>query len=151
MKSHRGMERVAVIDFDVHHGNGTQDVLCRTHHPAFLYASIHAFNKGGGDGSHPRIFPGTGAAGEAHDNVLNIPLGDQVGSGGFAHTPLPRHRTPCLVFCLPGWFDGPRHPECVGSAACEVTSWPLRLRHAWTMKHQKVSLLRCGNSHPRDV
>lgn len=69
--------RIAVVDFDVHHGNGTQDVLCRTEHPGFLYASIHAFNRGEGDGSHARIFPGTGAADEAHGNVLNIPLGDQ--------------------------------------------------------------------------
>ncbi|CAM9995207.1 unnamed protein product, partial [Ectocarpus sp. 13 AM-2016] len=30
------MARVAVVDFDVHHGNGTQDVLCRTEHPGFL-------------------------------------------------------------------------------------------------------------------
>ena len=74
----RNVGRIAVVDFDVHHGNGTQDVLCRTEHPGFLYVSIHAFNRGGGDGSHPRIFPGTGAADEAHGNVLNIPLGDQV-------------------------------------------------------------------------
>lgn len=73
------MERVAVVDFDVHHGNGTEDVLCRTRHPGFFYASIHAFNRGGGDGSLPRIFPGTGAADEAHSHVLNVPLGDQVG------------------------------------------------------------------------
>lgn len=72
------MDRVAVVDFDVHHGNGTEDVLCRTRHPGFFYASIHAFNRGEGDGSQPRIFPGTGAAGEAHSHVLNIPLGDQV-------------------------------------------------------------------------
>ena len=68
-----------MVDFDVHHGNGTQDVLCRTEHPGFLYASIHAFNRGGGDASQAKIFPGTGAAGEAHGNVLNIPLADQVG------------------------------------------------------------------------
>lgn len=68
-----------MVDFDVHHGNGTQDVLCRTEHPGFLYASIHAFNRGEGENtSQAKIFPGTGAEGEAHGNVLNIPLGDQV-------------------------------------------------------------------------
>lgn len=80
----RSVARVAVVDFDVHHGNGTQDVLCRTQHPGFLYASIHAFNRGGGDGSQARIFPGTGAAGEGHENVLNIPLGEQVRAGVIA-------------------------------------------------------------------
>ncbi|CAB1119811.1 unnamed protein product [Ectocarpus sp. CCAP 1310/34] len=76
--------RVAVVDFDVHHGNGTQDVLCRTEHPGFLYASIHAFNRGEGENtSQAKIFPGTGAEGEAHGNVLNIPLGDQVHPAGF--------------------------------------------------------------------
>lgn len=74
----RNVARIAVVDFDVHHGNGTQDVLCRTEHPGFLYASIHAFNRGGEDGSQARIFPGTGAHGEAHGNVVNIPLADQV-------------------------------------------------------------------------
>ncbi|CAN0513674.1 unnamed protein product, partial [Ectocarpus sp. 8 AP-2014] len=78
------MARVAVVDFDVHHGNGTQDVLCRTEHPGFLYASIHAFNRGEGENtSQAKIFPGTGAEGEAHGNVLNIPLGDQVHPAGF--------------------------------------------------------------------
>ncbi|CAM9892711.1 unnamed protein product, partial [Laminaria digitata] len=56
-----------------------------TEHPGFLYASIHAFNRGGGDASQAKIFPGTGAAGEAHGNVLNIPLEDQVQPAAF-HT-----------------------------------------------------------------
>lgn len=37
-----GLSRVCVIDFDVHHGNGTQDILCSTYDPRFLYISIHA-------------------------------------------------------------------------------------------------------------
>ena len=38
----RGVPKVAVVDFDVHHGNGTQDILARTYDPAFLFVSVHA-------------------------------------------------------------------------------------------------------------
>tara|TARA_B110000305_G_C19216385_1_gene528386 strand:+ start:110 stop:844 length:735 start_codon:yes stop_codon:yes gene_type:complete len=37
-----GLRRVCVIDFDVHHGNGTQETLCSTYDPRFLYISMHA-------------------------------------------------------------------------------------------------------------
>ena len=51
-----GVERVAVVDFDVHHGNGTQDILSgggRSDH-RFLFASVHAHN------SEEGVYPGTG-------------------------------------------------------------------------------------------
>lgn len=65
-----GLDRVAVIDFDVHHGNGTQDLLWAEKRA--LFASTHQMP----------LFPGTGAAHEtgAHDNILNVPL--DAGSGG---------------------------------------------------------------------
>ncbi len=67
---HHGLNRVAVLDFDVHHGNGTQDLLWDE--ARALFASSHQMP----------LFPGTGAAGEvgAHDNVLNVPLA--AGTGG---------------------------------------------------------------------
>ncbi|WP_112873196.1 histone deacetylase family protein [Paracoccus endophyticus] len=67
---HHGLDRVAVVDFDVHHGNGTQDLLW-TERRAF-FASTHQMP----------LYPGTGAAAErgAHDQMLNIPL--RPGSGG---------------------------------------------------------------------
>jgi len=65
-----GVDRVAVIDFDVHHGNGTQDIFWSD--PALFYASTH----------QSPAYPGTGAAHEtgAHRNVLNVPV--PPGSGG---------------------------------------------------------------------
>lgn len=64
----RGLERVAVVDFDVHHGNGTQDVV--EDDPTILYASTH---EGG-------IFPGTGRASETGvGNIFNHPLGHNTG------------------------------------------------------------------------
>ncbi|WGW03969.1 histone deacetylase family protein [Tropicibacter oceani] len=64
-----GLARVAVLDFDVHHGNGTQDLLWNEARALFI-------------GSHQMpLWPGTGGADErgAHDNVLNLPLAPESG------------------------------------------------------------------------
>jgi acetoin utilization deacetylase AcuC-like enzyme len=64
----RGIERIAIIDFDVHHGNGTQDIFWNT--PSVLYASSH----------QSPLYPGTGAQTETGaGNIVNAPL--QPGSG----------------------------------------------------------------------
>ncbi|HAS52156.1 MAG TPA: acetoin utilization protein [Gammaproteobacteria bacterium] len=58
-----GLERVAVIDFDVHHGNGTQAAF--EHDPGYLYISIH----------QAHIYPGTGRRDERGvGNIVNVPL-----------------------------------------------------------------------------
>ncbi len=63
-----GAERIAIIDFDVHHGNGTQDIF--QDDPNVLYASSHQMP----------LFPGTGAASETGvGNIFNTPL--EAGSG----------------------------------------------------------------------
>lgn len=60
----RGLDRVAVLDFDVHHGNGTQALLWDE--PRTLFSSSQQYPH----------WPGTGAADErgTHDNVINAPL-----------------------------------------------------------------------------
>lgn len=67
---HHGLDRVAVVDFDVHHGNGTQDLLWDE--PRAFFASTHQMP----------LYPGTGRASEtgAHGQVMNAPL--RPGSGG---------------------------------------------------------------------
>ena len=63
-----GAERVAIVDFDVHHGNGTQDIFYDD--PTVLYASTHQMP----------LFPGTGAASETGvGNIFNVPLASQSG------------------------------------------------------------------------
>jgi acetoin utilization deacetylase AcuC-like enzyme len=58
-----GAERIAIIDFDVHHGNGTQDIFKAD--PSVFYASSHQFP----------LFPGTGRASETGvGNIVNAPL-----------------------------------------------------------------------------
>ena len=68
-----GIERAAVIDFDVHHGNGTQDIFWAD--KTVMYCSTHQMP----------LFPGTGARGERgeHDNIVNAPLAAEDGSAQF--------------------------------------------------------------------
>ena len=67
-----GVGRVAVVDFDVHHGNGTQDIAATD--PTLFYASSHQYP----------CYPGTGAAAERGvGNVFNAPLPPGSGSAAF--------------------------------------------------------------------
>ena len=58
------VERVAIVDWDVHHGNGTQAIV--ENNPNIAYCSLHQFP----------AYPGTGQGNEKgkYDNVLNIPM-----------------------------------------------------------------------------
>ena len=67
-----GLERVAVVDFDVHHGNGTQAAF--ESDDSLFYASTHQFP----------LYPGTGAASEMGvGNIVNVPLRPMSGSNQF--------------------------------------------------------------------
>ena len=66
------LSRVAVVDFDVHHGNGTQDIFWSD--PRVLYASSHQWP----------LYPGTGARSETGaGNIVNAPLRPGSGSKEF--------------------------------------------------------------------
>jgi acetoin utilization deacetylase AcuC-like enzyme len=62
-----GLERVAILDWDVHHGNGTQAMFVND--PSVLFISIHQWP----------FWPGTGGPGEGNDLTINVPL--PAGSG----------------------------------------------------------------------
>jgi acetoin utilization deacetylase AcuC-like enzyme len=67
-----GAERVAIVDWDVHHGNGTQDIFWDD--PSVLYCSTHQMP----------LFPGTGAKNEVGaGNIVNAPLSPRTGSETF--------------------------------------------------------------------
>jgi acetoin utilization deacetylase AcuC-like enzyme len=67
-----GLERVAIVDFDVHHGNGTQAVV--EDDAALFYASTH----------QSPLYPGTGAQSETGvGNIVNVPLRPMAGSQQF--------------------------------------------------------------------
>ncbi len=70
-----GLKRVAIIDFDVHHGNGTQDIFQRD--ARVLYASSH----------QAPLYPGTGGADEhGAGNIFNAPLPPGTASAEFRAT-----------------------------------------------------------------
>ncbi len=67
-----GVARVAVVDFDVHHGNGTQARFCDD--GSLFYASTH----------QSPLYPGTGARSETGvGNIVNVPLPPMAGSREF--------------------------------------------------------------------
>jgi len=69
-QKHHGIGRVAIVDFDVHHGNGSQEIFWSD--PTVMYCSTHQMP----------LYPGTGAVSERgeHDNIVNAPL--RAGDGG---------------------------------------------------------------------
>ncbi|HZW51873.1 MAG TPA: histone deacetylase family protein [Rudaea sp.] len=98
----RGLVRAAIVDFDVHHGNGTQDIFWNE--PRVLYASTH----------QSPLYPGTGARTETGvGNIVNAPLPPGAGSAefrsAFAQIVLPRLHDfrPQLVLISAG-FDAHR-------------------------------------------
>ena len=117
-----GIARAAVVDFDVHHGNGTQDIFWSD--PTVMYCSTHQMP----------LFPGTGAAGERgeHDTVVNAPLHD--GDGGvrfraaFENLILPQLRkfSPELIIISAGFDAHRRDPLASLNLDAEDFGWVTR-------------------------
>lgn len=104
-----GVERVAIVDFDVHHGNGTQEMFYED--PTVLYTSLHQFP----------FYPGTGAVdeigeGEGRGATVNVPLssggGDEVYRAAFERVVLPvlEQFRPGLVLVSAGFDASARDP-----------------------------------------
>jgi len=71
-KARYGLERIAIVDFDVHHGNGTQSIFWSD--ASIFYGSTHQMP----------LFPGTGAVSETGvGNIVNAPLSKGDGSAEF--------------------------------------------------------------------
>jgi acetoin utilization deacetylase AcuC-like enzyme len=68
-----GIERVAIVDFDVHHGDGTQAIF--RDDPSVLCASIHQYR--------PPLFPGTGGPDEQGETTINVPMSGGDGDAEF--------------------------------------------------------------------
>lgn len=107
-QDHYNIERVLIVDFDVHHGNGTQEIFYRD--PSVLFFSSHQFP----------YYPGTGAAqetgeGTAEGTTFNVPLPSTVGDHGYESVfqqlllPAARQFRPELILVSAGydahWLD----------------------------------------------
>jgi len=101
-----GLARVAIVDFDVHHGNGSQEIFWSD--PTVMYCSTHQMP----------LYPGTGATSERgkHNTIVNAPL--HPGDGGkefrvaFEQIILPRLRDfrPELIVVSAGFDAHMRDP-----------------------------------------
>ncbi|MCA8908243.1 MAG: histone deacetylase family protein [Rhodospirillaceae bacterium] len=100
------IERVAVVDFDVHHGNGTQDIFWN--HPKLMYCSTHQWP----------LYPGTGSPAEtgSANNIVNVPLAANSGSPEFRYAmsdkilPALRSFKPELILISAGFDAHSRDP-----------------------------------------
>ena len=94
-----GLERVAIVDWDVHHGNGTQAIFWDD--PSVLYVSLHQWP----------FYPGSGAPGEGNETTINVPLSAGSGDAEFAAA-FDRHVTPAVerfqpdLVLVSAGFDG---------------------------------------------
>jgi acetoin utilization deacetylase AcuC-like enzyme len=112
-----GLRRVAVVDFDVHHGNGTQNMFYGD--PRVLYVSSHAYP----------FYPGTGGLDEVGEGkgegfTVNLPLPGTMGDAEYARIyreivePVVRAFDPELVLVSVG-FDPHRDDPLAGMAVTE--------------------------------
>jgi acetoin utilization deacetylase AcuC-like enzyme len=112
----RGLERVMILDWDVHHGNGTSDIFHAS--DEVLFVSIH----------QSPLYPGTGSAGDVGSGrgrgfTVNLPVppgaGDEVFTSLVDHVavPLARAFEPQLLLISAG-YDAHREDPL---AQCEVT------------------------------
>jgi acetoin utilization deacetylase AcuC-like enzyme len=117
-----GIARAAVVDFDVHHGNGTQDIFWSD--PTVMYCSTHQMP----------LFPGTGARGERgeHDTIVNAPLAPEDGSAkfraAFENTILPQLQkfSPELIIVSAGFDAHYRDPLASLNLRAEDFGWVTR-------------------------
>jgi len=121
-------KRVAIVDWDVHHGNGTQDIFWRE--PEVGYCSLHEYP----------FYPGTGGADESGaGNILNIPLragcGDTEYQAAFQDKALPwlDERAPDIVIVSAGFDAHAADPlagmdlsaESFAALTRKLLDWPI--------------------------
>jgi len=121
-----GLERIFLIDWDVHHGNGTQEIFYADR--SVLYLSTHQEN----------WYPGTGhveevGSGDGEGFTVNIPLPEGTGDEGYRHVfeevvlPLGDAFKPQLVLVSAGY--DPHYRDPLGRML--VTAWGFRSFAAW--------------------
>ena len=113
-----GIDKVAVVDFDVHHGNGTQHLF--ENDPNLFYASTHQYP----------AYPGTGTISEVGSgNIVNVPLKPGTGSEAFraayTKTILPKLNTfePQLLLVSAGFDAHRKDPLCQLNLNSDDFSW----------------------------
>jgi acetoin utilization deacetylase AcuC-like enzyme len=116
-----GFGRVAIVDWDVHHGNGTQEIFWSD--PSVLYASTHQMP----------LYPGTGAVSETGvGNIFNAPLSPGDGSPEFRAAfrerilPALENFSPELILISAGFDAHRRDPLAEINLEAEDFGWATR-------------------------
>lgn len=128
-----GAERVAIIDWDVHHGNGTQDIFYDD--PSVVYCSTHQMP----------LYPGTGALRETgKGNIFNAPLSTNDGSDHFREAfrsrilPALEEARPDLIIISAGFDAHHRDPLAEINLVADDFDWA-------TGKVMDIAGRHCGN------
>jgi len=131
-----GLQRVAILDFDVHHGNGTEDIFKNDERVLFCSSFQHPF------------YPGTGAECDA-PNVVNIPLPKLTTGNEFRAAVearwLPRVDAfaPQLIMISAG-FDGHAEDDMAHFNLREPDyAWITRRLHEMAVKHCRGRIVSC--------
>jgi acetoin utilization deacetylase AcuC-like enzyme len=118
-----GVERVLVLDWDVHHGNGTETIFYGS--PWVLYSSIH----------QSPLYPGTGAAtdfgdGDGEGYTINLPVPPGAGPDEFLSlvqtvvAPIAREWRPGLI-CISAGFDAHRDDPLANCELDDAAYWEM--------------------------
>jgi acetoin utilization deacetylase AcuC-like enzyme len=132
----RGLSRVLVLDWDVHHGNGTQEMFYAD--PSVFYVSTHQFP----------FYPGTGAAEEIGEKdgkgfTINVPLtaggGDAIYRGAFERVIMPvvEEYRPELVLVSAGFDAAARDPLASMQLSDAAFGWMARELAGVAERHAK--------------
>ncbi|ESQ09850.1 MAG TPA: deacetylase [Chromatiaceae bacterium] len=133
---HYGLERVAIVDFDVHHGNGTEDIVAGDERILFCSSFQHPF------------YPGTGANSQAV-NVVDVPL--PAGTDGEAFRAAVESKwlarleafQPQLVLISAG-FDGHLEDDMANFNLREADyAWITRQLHDLAKRHARERIVSC--------
>jgi acetoin utilization deacetylase AcuC-like enzyme len=141
----RGLERVLIVDWDVHHGNGTQEIFWKS--PNVLYMSTHQYP----------FYPGTGAAeeigeGEGEGFTVNVPLNALGGDAAYAAAfervllPIAAEYAPELVLVSAGFDAALRDPLAQMEVSAEAFGWMAQRLAAVTQasSHGRIALVLEG-------
>ena len=133
---HHGLSRVAIIDFDVHHGNGTEDIFAGDERVLFCSSFQHPF------------YPGTGADSEA-PNVCNLPL-PSLTNGASYRAAVEQHWLPRLeafapeMILISAGFDGHAEDDMAHFNLVEADyGWITRQLHDLAKRHAHERVVSC--------
>ncbi len=140
IKKH-GVERVAILDYDVHHGNGTQEIFYRD--PKVLYMSLH----------QTPLYPGTGAVEEVGEGrgagyTINMPLPPKVGDKSYMKVmseiafPILKQFDPDIILVSAGYDS--HHSDPLGGMNLTTTCYREISQALASMRKKVVFVLEGG-------